>query len=74
MISNIVTVLSIVWNYDNFIHFSNDIVTIELRFFVVSSDKNQEFVYSTYLTWMLSSSFIEKFLLMFKEDLNLLMS
>jgi len=61
MISNIVIVLSIVCNYDIFSHFSTYIITTELRFFVVSNDKEQEFVNSTYLTWMICSSFIEKF-------------
>jgi len=62
MISNIWTVLSTVCNYNNFSHISTDIVTTELRFLVASSDKDQGFVNTTYLTWMLSSCFIEKFL------------
>jgi hypothetical protein len=65
MISIIVTDFSTVFNYDNFSHVSTDIVTTELRFLVASSDKDQEFVKMTYLTWMLSSSFIEKFLEIF---------
>ena len=65
MISIIVTVFSTVCYYDNFSHVSTDIVTTELRFLVASSDKDQEFVKTTYLTWMLSSSFTEKFLEIF---------
>ena len=62
MISNILTVLITVCNYNNFSHISTDIVTTELRFLVASSDKDQGFVNTTYLKWMLSSCFIEKFL------------
>ena len=65
MISIIVTDFITVFIYDNFSHVSTDIVTTELRFLVASSDKDQEFVKTTYLTWMLSSSFIEKFLEIF---------
>jgi len=65
MISNIVRVFSIVCYYNNFSHVSTDVVTTELLFLVASSDKDQEFVKTTYLTWMLSSSFIEKFLEIF---------
>ena len=62
MISYIVTVLSTLFNYDNFGHVSSDIVTIEIRSLVASSDKDKKFVNTTYFTRMLSSSFIEKFL------------
>jgi hypothetical protein len=65
MMSIIVTVFSTFCNYYNFSHVSPDIVTTELRFLVASSDKDQEFVKTIYLTWMLSSSFIEKFLEIF---------
>jgi hypothetical protein len=62
MIGNTVTILSTVSNYDIFSHNSTHIVTIELRFLVASIDKEQEFVNKAYITWMLISSVIEKFL------------
>ena len=41
---------------------STDIVTIELPLLVDSSDKCQKFANTTYHTWMLSSSVIDKIL------------
>jgi hypothetical protein len=47
MINNIVIVLSIVYNYDNFRRVSTDIVTTDLRFIVASSYKDKAFVNRT---------------------------
>jgi len=71
MISIIVTVFSTVCYYDTFSHVSTDIVTTELRFLSASIYKYQEFVKTTYLIWMLLSSFIEKFLEIVEEKLTL---